>query len=59
METAGRVPARAGRQLLALAQDDISTTELREMIQNATSDDPSPDNNNLRVGFHDLKAGTN
>ena len=44
---AGRVPRGAGRQLLALEQDDVGPTRLGEVVEHAGADDAASDDDHL------------
>src|SRR6516164_697180 len=53
MESAGRVPARARGQLLALEQRHLAAAKLREVVEHAAADHAAADDGDLYVRFHD------
>ena len=52
MEGAGRVPARAGGQFLALAKRNVAPAELRQVVEHTAADDAAAYDQHLHMALH-------
>jgi hypothetical protein len=52
VHASGRMPCRAGRQLVALDQHDVGPAGPREVVQNGGADDAATDDGDSGVGLH-------
>ena len=51
-----RMPARAGGQVLALAEDHVLPAATCQMIENAAADDAATDDHDLTMRFHETRT---